>query len=461
MANLRIVTDNAVGRAASLVASSTAGALAVSNLQVDRKSSVWRAASTAAGLVLRWDDPEEIGAVALPFCNLSPTATMRVRSSVEATAVNLMRYSEQFDQAVWVKQRATVPAGTLNSRRAPDGTMTADKLCNNGIVDASGYISQSFTADGVSEYTGFVFACAGEITTCQIDFTDSVGFVSGARTVVNLLTGAVTTAGSVNSECIALPDGWYLIAMRGRPGASGATFRISLPADSTAGTDGFYIWGGDVKRGGRSSYIPSGASAATRPAGYIDGWQSYDYDSGWIRACPAPALRPRGFTPIQAASAYAHGGGAAARHWLPASMQARGLAIDIRDPDNLQGYIEAACLVVGPVWSPRYNASAASVSVIDSTELSRGASGDQLADPGTISRKVPVDLRALTDADRATFLNLVRNSRAYPMLLSVFPGHADLALERDFTIYGRRTKDSDIAYQYEGRYATTLEIEEI
>lgn len=203
------------------------------------------------------------------------------------------------------------------------------------------------------------------------------------------------------------------------------------------------------------------SAPGVRPDGYIDHWQSYEYDSGWVLACPAPAVELEGFTPAQAASAYAYGGGAYARHWLPQQLDATGLAVDIADPDNLQGYIEAACMVAGPVWSPRYNASATSVSVIDRTELSRSAAGDQLAEPGTISRKVPVDLRAMPEADRAKFLELVRNSRAHPILMSVFPEHPDLALERDFMVYGRRTKDSDIAYQFAGAYSTTLEIEEI
>lgn len=273
MPNLRIVADNAVGRAASLVASSTAGALVAANLGGDMKSSVHRATGTSVTYTLTWAAAEPIGCVALPFCNLSPTATMRVRA-----------------------------------------------------------------------------------------------YASNGTTVL--------------------------------------------------------------------------------------------YDSGAGLACPAPALRPRGFTAAQAASAYAYGGGACARHWF-AQVSAFKLVVDIVDTGNLQGYIEAACLVAGQVWSPKYNASTASLTVVDGTELARGAAGDQLADPGTLSRKMPIDLRALTAADRATFLNLVRHSRAYPILLSVFPGHSDLALERDHTVYGRRTKDSDIAYQFAGAYSTTLEIEEI
>jgi len=273
MPNLRIVSDNAIARAASLVASTTAGGLAVANLASDRKSSVHRATGTSVTYTLTWSAAEPIACVALPFCNLSPTATMRVRA-----------------------------------------------------------------------------------------------YASNGTTVL--------------------------------------------------------------------------------------------YDSGVGLACPAPALRPRNFTPAQAASAYAYGGGACARRWFN-QVSVFKLVLDIVDTGNLQGYIEAACLIVGAYWSPMYNASATSVSVVDRTELSRSAAGDQLADPGTISRKVPIDLRKMSAPDRAQFLALVRNSRAYPILLSVFPENADFELERDFTVYGRRTKDSDIAYQYAGVYSTTLEIEEI
>jgi len=273
MPNLRIVSDNAIARAASLVASSTAGGLVAANLASEKKSSVHRATGTSVTYTLTWAAAESFGCVALPFCNLSPTATLRVRA-----------------------------------------------------------------------------------------------YASNGTTVL--------------------------------------------------------------------------------------------YDSGVGLACPAPAQRPRGFTAAQAASAYAYGGGACARRWFN-QVNAFKLVIDIVDTSNLQGYVEAACMVAGAVWSPQYNASGTSVSVIDRTEISRSAAGDQLADPGTISRKVPVDLRKMSPADRAKFLDLVRNSRAYAVLLSVFPEHSDLLLERDHMLYGRRTKDSDVAYQFSAVYSTTIDIEEI
>ncbi len=178
-------------------------------------------------------------------------------------------------------------------------------------------------------------------------------------------------------------------------------------------------------------------------------------------ACPAQARRPRGWTAAQAASAYANGGGAHARIWF-ASTSFKKFVIDITDTNNLQGYIEAAAsVVVGTYWEAEYNPTKISLQVSDSTTMYRNSAGGQMADAGTIHRRVPIELGYLNAADRATFMAMLMNSRAYPILVSAFPGHSDLTLERDFTIYGRRPDDSDIAYQFAGAYGSRVEVEEI
>lgn len=273
MSKLRIVAENAAGRA-TLTASSAAGALVASNLQIDDKDKVWRATGTTATLTLTWSASEAVSCVALPFCNLSPTATLRVR--------------------------------------------------------------------GYSDEAGLTLA----------------------------------------------------------------------------------------------------------------------FDTGAQLACPAPAVSLRGWTAAQAASAYAYGGGTTARIWF-SQAAVRRLVVDLSDASNLQGYIEAACLVVGSYWAPSYNATSASLALVDTTELYRNDAGGQGAAAGYTYRRLPIDLSLLPPADRATLVNILRNSRAHPIFVSVFPGSGDLALERDNMIYGRRAKDSEIAVRYASAYATTIEIEEI
>jgi len=202
-------------------------------------------------------------------------------------------------------------------------------------------------------------------------------------------------------------------------------------------------------------------TATIRVRGYSDAAGTAQVlDTGVQPACPAPAVRLRGWAAAQAASAYAYGGGALARIWFP-EVAVQRIVVDVADPGSLQGYLEAACLIVGRYFSARYNASDASMTSVDTTELYRKASGAQGADPGFTYRRLSIDLSRVSPADRGSVVSLLRNSRGCPVLISVFPGSQDFELERDNMIYGRRTKDSDISTQYGLNYSTTLEIEEI
>lgn len=273
MSNLRIVYDNAAKRA-TLTASSTAGALGAANLLTDKKSDVWRATGTTATLTATWTAAETISCAALAFCNLSPTATMRVQLYDATTGGNLL-----------------------------------------------------------------------------LDVTGS--------------------------------------------------------------------------------------------------------------ACPAPAIALTGWTAAQAASAYAHGGGAMGRIWFAATPGVKRMVITITDAANLLGYIEAACLVAGKYWSPQYNASDAPLTYTDSSAHFRTGAGDLMTDAGTVHNRVPIEFSLMPPADRAVMANMLRNSRANPVFVSVFPDSPDLELERDYTVYGKRTEDSEIALAYASAYGTTVQIESI
>lgn len=89
MSNARFLYANAADLA-SLVASSQASAsLAITNLQTDEKSEVWRSVGTTADFTATFTADQTIGGVVLPWTNLSATATMRVRL-YNASAVLLL-----------------------------------------------------------------------------------------------------------------------------------------------------------------------------------------------------------------------------------------------------------------------------------------------------------------------------------------------------------------------------------
>ena len=82
MKNLGIIYDNAADRAV-LSASSQAGTLGPANLQREGKSVVLRSIGAGLSITATWPAPEIVGGVALPFCNLTPGATIRVRGYIE------------------------------------------------------------------------------------------------------------------------------------------------------------------------------------------------------------------------------------------------------------------------------------------------------------------------------------------------------------------------------------------
>lgn len=421
MPNLRLLFDNAIDRA-TLTASSTAGALVAANLQTDVKSDVWRATSTTARLTGIFNAAEAVQAIVLPMCNLSPTAMMRARVTSEAAATNLLTAPNDFSNAAWTRTNLNLATGVAG----PDGANSASTLT---ATAGSAEIRQTRTVTaGAYSSSVFVRRRTG----------------SGAVSIRNVANTAWTSLPLTTSWMRALNDG----------GATGTSAVLAIQI-ATSG-DAIDICFAQMEAGAASSYYPG-----TRPLGYIDSWQSYTFDSGSVLACPAPALLPRGWSAAQAASAYAYGGGACARIWMPVEIQARGISIDIVDTNNLQGYIEAARLVVGPYWSPTYNASDASWTPVDSTATYRTDAGGQVADAGFIYDQVSIDMSMMPSADRTVCARFLRNSRAYPIFLSLFPESTDLELERDHSIYGRRTQDSEMSIQNSIFYGTKIPIEEI
>jgi hypothetical protein len=86
--NLRIIYQNAADLSTStLAASSTASvSTTIANIRSDIKSLLWRSgAGKQQRILLTSTIPLDIGGIILPFCNLTPTATIRVRGFSSVT----------------------------------------------------------------------------------------------------------------------------------------------------------------------------------------------------------------------------------------------------------------------------------------------------------------------------------------------------------------------------------------
>ena len=93
MPNLRIIYDNAVDRAATIVASSTAGGLSVANLRTEYKGQVHRSIGTGVTYTITWASPQSINSIILPCTNLTHLSTVRVKLFSDVGGTLLLRDS--------------------------------------------------------------------------------------------------------------------------------------------------------------------------------------------------------------------------------------------------------------------------------------------------------------------------------------------------------------------------------
>lgn len=170
-----------------------------------------------------------------------------------------------------------------------------------------------------------------------------------------------------------------------------------------------------------------------------------------------------GLTAAQSASAYSYAGGAAATVYPTLTAGVQGMKLDVVDTSNLQGWLEAARLVVGEYWSPMYNAEyGASITLEDTTENYRTDAGNLLSDVGTRHKVLSMTLSFMQPQDRANLWKLVKAvGKSQPVFISLFPGHEDRSQEQEFTVYGKFSSMSQIAATNYLIFSAPLELESL
>lgn len=167
---------------------------------------------------------------------------------------NLLTYSEQFDNAAWIKANATI---TANSVSSPDNEATADTLNRTAAGDYFTYQVYATTAHANKTYTFGVWLRQG-------NYSDAVDITIREDTDATL----IATASHV------LSTRWQLVTVTGTfDGTPTADIRVTINPQDNAGSPGdtFYLWGASFAEGSvYKAYQKTEATAIIDGTGTLD-----------------------------------------------------------------------------------------------------------------------------------------------------------------------------------------------
>jgi len=200
-----------------------------------------------------------------PRFDHDPTTGESLGLLIEESRTNLVTYSEQFDNAAWVKSGDS--AVTADQTVAPDGTTTADLLtCSNaGPNRVTNLVSVSASTD----YTATVFVKSGDRTHLGIrlyifggTFVDLICNFEFASGTFSYISGPGTLSATP------YPNGWYRLTITiGTGNNTSLEFRLGGAYINEGTGTTAYLWGAQLEAGSfPTSYIPTTGTALTRSA---------------------------------------------------------------------------------------------------------------------------------------------------------------------------------------------------
>lgn len=195
--------------------------------------------------------------IRLVTSNVATQATAGSRPLFSARK-NMLTKSEQFNDGVWVNSLIAV---STDSATAPDGSVTAEKLCPTVVSGVHVMVQNAFTV-GTGVAVLSVYAKAAEYT--RVGLRESA--TTGAWAVFDLSGGTVLGSGDgTSSTSIAsVGNGWYRCSMTVSAASAGIAVHV-VGAGWTSyspnwnsytgnGTDGIYAWGAQLEQVALSRY---------------------------------------------------------------------------------------------------------------------------------------------------------------------------------------------------------------
>ena len=194
-------------------------------------------------------------------CN--PTTGESLGLLIEESRTNLITYSEQFDNAAWIKNSVTV---TANQVVAPDGTLTAD-LCTTSA--ANSLISRAITISAdTATYTQSIYIRWISGSTNMFVRAALTGGTSVAKFLtINALTG-VFVSGDAAYTITSVGNNWYRLSISITNNGTNTTYNLqNYTTADTVNTNSLALWGSQLEAGSfATSYIATTSASATRTA---------------------------------------------------------------------------------------------------------------------------------------------------------------------------------------------------
>jgi len=205
---------------------------------------------------------------------------------IPVTYTNLITYSQDFDNAAWIKSNLAVTGGSINASVAPDGTTTADNALETGAT-VNHYIGRDLGAPGASTTirTHSVYVkgglgrqyasiCGGNASSGPY-YTVTVDLNTGSITQSDLVNTGTWFTTTPSATVTNVGNSWYRVAVTCRQ----IQYFLISPSDTatpTSGgnwglgsytsdvTKGVVLWGGQAEFGTTASpYLATTTAAVT------------------------------------------------------------------------------------------------------------------------------------------------------------------------------------------------------